>query len=78
MTFVRGTLERFARLNDIFLVNIPDGCCEVSLSELLSFNEKAVNFRFDLIDGAVEIYANGELARRIGPEELALVLRVRK
>ena len=78
MTFVRGTLERFARLNDIFLVNTPDGCCEVSLSELLSFNEKAVNFRFDLIDGAVEIYANGELARRIGPEELALVLRVRK
>ena len=72
MTFVRGTLERFARLNDIFLVNTPDGCCEVSLSELLSYNGKAVNFRFDLIDGVVEIYVNGELARRIGPEELAL------
>jgi hypothetical protein len=73
MTFVRSTLERFARLNDIFLVSTPHGCCEVSLSELLSFNEKAVNFRFDLIDGAVEIYVNGELARRIGLEELALV-----
>ena len=58
MTFVRGTLERFARLNDAFLIKTPYGLCEISLSEILNFNEKAVNFRFDLTDEALEIYAN--------------------
>ena len=41
------------------------GTCEISLTELLNFNEKAVNFRFVMTDTALEIYVNGELFRSI-------------
>ena len=68
MTFVRGTLERFAKLNDAFLISTPNGSCEVSLSEILNYDENAVNFRFDLTDEAVEIYANGELVQQVSPK----------
>ncbi len=68
MTFVRSTLERFAKLNDAFFISTPNGSCEVSLSAILNYDEKAVNFRFDLTDGAVEIYANGALIQQVSPK----------
>ena len=63
MTFVRSTLERFAKLNDAFFISTPNGS-----SAILNYDEKAVNFRFDLTDGAVEIYANGALIQQVSPK----------
>ena len=70
MTFLRQTLEKFAKYSDRFVISTPYGNCEISLAELLSFNEKAVNFRFAVTDTAVDIYANGELFRSIPLSEL--------
>ena len=61
VTFLRQTLMYFAKYNDTLVINTPYGTCEISLSELLNFNEKAVNFRFVMTDTALEIYVNDEL-----------------
>ncbi|MER2235284.1 MAG: hypothetical protein ABS901_02975 [Candidatus Limivicinus sp.] len=65
MTFLRQTLTNFMKLSDLLFVRTEKGEAEFSLSEILSYNEKAVNFRFTLTDEVVEIFANGELAQRI-------------
>jgi len=71
ITFVRQTLEKFQKISDNFLIITPKGSCTVLLSEILNFNEKAVNFRFTYTPGSgVEIFANGELCKSIGAAEL--------
>ena len=70
MTFLRQTLEKFAKYNDTFVISTPYGDCEISLAELLNFNEKAVNFRVVITDTALEIYVNGELFRSIPTVDL--------
>lgn len=65
MTFLRQTLDKFAKYNDRLVIDTPYGSCEISLAELLNFNEKAVNFRIVVTSTALEIYVNGELFRSI-------------
>ena len=65
MTFLRQTLTNFMKFGDLLLVRTDRGEVVFSLSEILSFHEKAVNFRFTFTDEAVEIFADGELAQRI-------------
>ena len=65
MTFLRQTLTNFMKFSDLLLVRTARGEVVFSLSEILSFHEKAVNFRFTFTDEAVEIFADGELAQRI-------------
>ena len=65
MTFLRQTLTNFIKFSDPLLVRTDRGEVVFSLSEILSFHEKAVNFRFTFTDEAVEIFADGELAQRI-------------
>ena len=65
MTFLRQTLEKFAKYNDRFYISTPYGSCAISLSELLNFNVKAVNFRIVITGSALEIYVNGELYQSI-------------
>ena len=65
MTFLRQTLTNFMKFSDLLLVRTDRGEVVFSLSEILSFHEKAVNFRFTFTDEAVEIFADGELAQRI-------------
>ena len=65
MTFLRQTLEKFAKYNDTLYISTPYGSCAISLSELLNFNMKAVNFRIDITGSALEIYVNGELYQSI-------------
>ncbi|MBQ6316598.1 MAG: hypothetical protein IJI13_03635 [Oscillospiraceae bacterium] len=70
MTFLRQTLEKFAKYNDRLVIDTPYGSCEISLAELLNFNEKAVNFRIVVTGTALEIYVNGELFRSIPLSDL--------
>ncbi|MBQ6610651.1 MAG: hypothetical protein IJH70_09450 [Oscillospiraceae bacterium] len=70
MTFLRQTLEKFAKYNDRLVIDTPYGSCEISLAELLNFNEKAVNFRIVVTSTALEIYVNGELFRSIPLSDL--------
>ncbi len=70
MTFLRQTLEKFAKYNDRLVIDTPYGSCEISLAELLNFNEKAVNFRIVITSTALEIYVNGELFRSIPLSDL--------
>ena len=65
MTFLRQTLEKFAKYNDTLYISTPYGSCAISLSELLNFNVKAVNFRIVITGSALEIYVNGELYQSI-------------
>lgn len=65
MTFLRQTLEKFAKYNDTLYISTPYGSCAISLSELLNFNVKAVNFRIGITGSALEIYVNGELYQSI-------------
>ena len=70
MTFLRQTLTNFTKYSDKLIIDTPYGVCEISLSEFLNFNEKAVNFRIVVTDTAVEVYVNGELFRSIPLSEL--------
>ena len=70
ITFLRQTLEKFAKYNDRLVIDTPYGSCEISLAELLNFNEKAVNFRIVVTSTALEIYVNGELFRSIPLSDL--------
>jgi hypothetical protein len=70
MTFLRQTLDKFAKYNDRLVIDTPYGSCEISLAELLNFNEKAVNFRIVVTGTALEIYVNGELFRSIPLSDL--------
>ena len=70
MTFVRPTLAGFQKYSDKFVINTPYGNHELSLAELLNFNEKGVNFRIAITDTALEIYVNGELFRSIPLSDL--------
>ena len=70
MTFLRSTLERFAKLNDKLIIKTEKGSYALSIAELLSFNENAINFRIVLTDEAVEIYVNGALFKSVGFGEL--------
>lgn len=65
MTFLRSTLEKFAKTNDILIIKTANGVYRLSLTELLSINEKAVNFRFELTESALLIYVDGELAKTV-------------
>lgn len=65
MTFLRSTLEKFAKTNDILIIKMANGVYRLSLTELLSINEKAVNFRFELTESALLIYVDGELAKTV-------------
>jgi len=67
---VRATLTGFQKYSDKFVINTPYGNHELSLAELLNFNEKGVNFRIVITDTALEIYANGELFRSIPLSQL--------
>jgi len=70
ITFLRQTLEKFQKVSDNFLIITPSGSCTVLLSEILNFNEKAVNFRFTYTGSGVEIFANGELCKSISAAEM--------
>lgn len=65
-TFIRSTLEQHAKKNDILVIRTDEGSYNQSISELLSLNEKAVNFRFELTDEAVEIYLDGQMMKTVG------------
>lgn len=71
ITFLRRTLEKFQKISDNFLIITPSGSCTVLLSEILNFNEKAVNFRFTYTGSGLEIFSNGELCKSIGSAEMA-------
>ena len=70
ITFLRQTLEKFQKISDDFLIVTPSGSCTVLLSEILNFNEKAVNFRLTYTGSGVEVFSNGELCKRIGAAEM--------
>ena len=70
MTFLRQTLEKFAKYNDRFFISTPYGSYEISLSELLNFNVRAVNFRIVITSTALDIYVNGELFQSIYVSDL--------
>ena len=70
MTFVRGTLEGFQKYSDKLVIHTSEGYYEISLTELLNFNLKGVNFRIVITDTALEIYVNGELFLSIPLSEL--------
>lgn len=70
MIFLRSTLEHFAKTSDKMVIKTGKGSYTLSISELLRFNEKAVNFRFVLTDEALEIYVSGELFRSVGFDEM--------
>ena len=59
------------KISDNFLIITPWGSCTVLLSEILNFNEKAVNFRFTYTGSGLEIFSNGELCKSIGSAEMA-------
>lgn len=65
MTFIRNTLLNFAKLNDILIIRTEKGVYRLSISELLNINEKAVNFRFELTESALLVYADGELVKTV-------------
>ena len=69
MTFIRSTLERFQKLNDTFVVKTDAGSCAFSLTEILNFDEEAINFRFTFTGEATEVYADNVLAKAIGVAE---------
>ena len=48
------------------MIRTDEGSYNQSISELLSLNEKAVNFRFELTDEAVEIYLDGQMMKTVG------------